>query len=894
MQKLSLQLFQRITIFALALCAGLFWVSNSQAQQDRPIEFQGVIQTLPTTGLVGDWTISGRKIRVTNTTRINQERGAPALGAIVELEGTMDSAGLITATVIEVKFRPGVGLPTTFSGAIEVLPSTPGRIGDWKIGGKTVHVTQTTKLLPANASFAIEAQVEVVGIAMNDGTIGALVITLKPVVTPNPQAKFAGIVEKLPSTLGRIGDWTVSGRIVHVTATTQIKQERGEVAVGSYVEVEGTRQNDGSINATKIEIKLNPNNLPTAVRFKGTIETLPNTTNQIGTWKVSGRAVNVESKTRIVPNVAAAKVGATVEVFGTRQGDGPVSALAIEIEDPNESNPNYVRFQGRIKTLPSAANFIGDWNVDDKTVTVAATTKLIIERGQIAVGAFVEVKGLKQNDGKIAATEIEVKAGVPTGFVEFKGVIEVLPSSKIGDWTVSKRTIHVTAQTKLNEERKAAAVGVFVEVKGNLRADGSIDAVEIETKADRGIEVFVSFVGTIKELPANNTKIGDWKINERTIHVTAQTKLDESKAKIAVGAVVEVKGTLRTDGTVDATSIEVKATTGGGTNPPNFVELMGKITALPNSDRLAGEWKVDDKVIRVSPRTAINREKGTVAVGATVKVKGVQIGTGPIEAFFIEVVTAATSAEFTAFSQLVSVNASNYTADATSDSIVAIFGNGMSRTTSAASALPLPIELGGVSVSVDGKPAGLFFVSPNQLNILVPAGLQPGKAQIAIELNDEVIALGVLTLNEVAPSLFTADASGKGIPAGVALRTKSNGQQSYEALARFEGGKAVPVVITRRSGESVFLLLFGGGIRTATDTDGNAGNGVAENVTVTIGGVNVPVTYAGRAPGFAGLDQLNIQLTATVPSGDNLPLVVKVYDGNGNLLAANTVTISVQ
>jgi uncharacterized protein (TIGR03437 family) len=894
MQKTSLQLFQRITVLVLALSAGLFWASGSLAYQDREIEFQGVIQTLPTTGLVGDWTISGRKVRVTNTTRINQERGAPALGAIVDIKGTMDSAGLITATVIEVKFRPGVGLPTTFSGAIETLPSTPGRIGDWKIGGRTVHVTQTTKLLPANANFAVDAQVEVVGVVMNDGTIGALVITLKPVVTPNPQAKFSGIVEKLPSTTGRIGDWTISGRIVHVTAATQIKQERGEVAIGSLVEVEGTRQNDGSINATKIEVKLNPSTLPAAVRFKGIIEALPGTTGQIGAWKVSGRTVNVDSRTRIVPNLAAVKKDATVEVFGTRQGDGPVNALTIEVEDPNESNPNYVRFQGRIKTLPSTANFIGDWNVDDKTVTVAAPTKLITERGQIAVGAFVEVRGLKQTDGKIAATEIEVKAGVPTGFVEFKGIIEVLPSSKIGDWTVSKRIIHVTAQTKLDEERKPAAVGVFVEVKGNLRADGSIDAVEIETKADRGIEVFVSFVGTIKELPANNTKVGDWKINERTIHVTAQTRIDESKARAVVGAVVEIKGTLRTDGSVDATSIEVKATTGGGTNPPNFVELMGKITALPNSDRLAGEWKIDDKVIRVSSRTAINREKGAVAVGATVKVKGVQIGTGPIEAFFIEVVTAATTAEFATFSQLVSVNASNYTPDATSDSIVAIFGNGMARTTSAASTLPLPIELGGVSVSVDGKPAGLFFVSPNQLNILVPAGLQPGKAQVAIELNDEVIALGVLTLNEVAPSLFTADASGKGIPAGVALRTKANGQQSYEALARFEGGKAVPVVITRRSGESVFLLLFGGGIRTAENTDGNAGNGVAENVTITIGGVNVPVTYAGRAPGFAGLDQLNIQLTADVPTGNNLPLVVKVYDGNGNLLAANTVTISVQ
>ncbi|MBI3427744.1 MAG: hypothetical protein HY011_32885 [Acidobacteria bacterium] len=899
MQRSSQPFIQRVTVLLLALCAGLHWAGGSLAQQDKTLEIQGAIQVLPSTaGFIGEWTVSGKKLNVTDKTRINQERGAPAVGAIVEAEGTQGVNGVINATLIEVKFRPGIALPIEFSGAIETLPSAPGRIGDWKVGGKTVHVTQTTKFLPTDGNFAIGAEVIIVGAQMNDGSIGALIITLKPTSGPNTQVKFSGLVEKLPSTTGRLGDWTISGRLVHVTATTQLNQEKGAAAAGALVDVEGIKLADGSINATKVEVKLNPSTLPTAVRFDGTIETLPNSTGQIGAWKVSGRMVTVDSKTKIVPNLAAVKIGAEVEVFGTRVGDGPVTALAIEVEDPTESNPNFVRFQGRIKTLPAAANLLGDWNVDDKTVTVVAATKLNQEHGQIAVGAFVEVRGLKQASGKIEAIEIEVKVGVPTGFIEFKGVIETLPAAanKVGDWTVSKRTIHVTDKTVIDQERKTVAVGVFVEVKGNLRADGSIDAVEIETKAEPGTDVFVSFIGTIKELPtatATTTKIGDWKVDARTVHVVAATKLDESKAKAIVGATVHVKGTLRADGSVDAQSIEVRAAT-GGTTPPSFVELMGKITALPNSAVLVGEWKVDDKVVRVSTHTAINREKGAVTVGATVKVKGVQTGTNPIEAFFIEVVTPAATANFTAFSQLVSVNASDYTPEATSDSIVAIFGNGMARTTAAAATLPLPIELGNVSVSVDGKPAGLFFVSPTQLNILVPAGLLPGKAQIAIELNDEVIALGVLTVNEVAPSLFTADASGKGIPAGVALRTKSNGQQSYEALARFESGKAVPVVITRRSGESVYLLLFGIGMRTAPDSDGNVGNGIAENVTVTIGGVSVPVLYTGRAPGFAGLDQLNVQLTAAVPAGNNLPLVVKVYDGNGNLLSANTVTISVQ
>lgn len=879
----------------LALCAAWLPWQGSLAQQNAPLVIQGAVTALPAgQRLLGEWTINALvKVRVTEQTSINQERGQVALGAIVEIKGTRSSEGVLTANAIEVKFKPGVGLPVRFSGAIETLPSAPNRVGDWKVAGKTIHVTLTTRLNAGNGSFAIGAEVEGEGVQMNDGSISALVITLKNSGSTNQTVKFSGIVEKLPSTTGRIGDWTVSGRLVRVTTATQLKQENGQAAVGALVEVEGTRQADGSFNATKIEVKLNPNNLPVAVRFKGTIETLPSSTGLIGEWKVSGRAVAVSDKTRILSNVAEAKVGATVEVFGLKQGDGPVNAALIEVEDPNESNPNYIRFFGKVQTLPSAANFIGEWKVDEKTVVVSATTKLTAERGQLTVNAYVEVKGLKQADGKINATEIEVKAAAPTGFIRFFGMIETLPSTKLGDWTVSKRTVHVTATTKLNEERKPAAVGAYVEVQGNLRTDGSIDAIQIEVKADPVTTRFISFIGTIKTLPTTANKVGDWNISDRTVHVTADTKLNQERAQAAVGALVEVKGTLRTDGSVDATSIEVKATT-GGTTPPSFVELMGKITALPNSDKLVGEWKVDDKVVRVSARTAINRERGPVAVGATVKVKGVQAGTSAIEAFFIEVQAATAAADFTVYSPLTSVSASNYLAESTSDAIVAAFGSGLARTTVSATAQPLPIELNGVNVSVDGHPAGLFFVSPTQINYLVPAGLQPGKAQVTVELNDEIVALGSITINEVAPSLFTADASGKGVPAGVVLRVKANGQQSYEPLAQFQNGKAQPATIVRRPGEAVYLLLFGAGLHAASNSDGNGSNGVAENVSATINGVTVPVLFAGKAPGFAGLDQLNLQLTSGVPAGTNLNLVITVNDGEGNLLTANTVLIAVQ
>jgi uncharacterized protein (TIGR03437 family) len=46
-------------------------------------------------------------------------------------------------------------------------------------------------------------------------------------------------------------------------------------------------------------------------------------------------------------------------------------------------------------------------------------------------------------------------------------------------------------------------------------------------------------------------------------------------------------------------------------------------------------------------------------------------------------------------------------------------------------------------------------------------------------------------------------------------------------------------------------------------------------VTVTVGGVEVPVQYQGWAPGFVGLHQINVVLTNEVPAGSSVPIVVR-------------------
>jgi hypothetical protein len=67
------------------------------------------------------------------------------------------------------------------------------------------------------------------------------------------ETSFQGAIESLPNG-GFIGDWRVAGRTVHVSAATEIRQEKGPVVVGAQVEVKGTTQADGSTNATRVEV----------------------------------------------------------------------------------------------------------------------------------------------------------------------------------------------------------------------------------------------------------------------------------------------------------------------------------------------------------------------------------------------------------------------------------------------------------------------------------------------------------------------------------------------------------------------------------------------------------------------------------------------------------------
>ena len=229
-------------------------------------------------------------------------------------------------------------------------------------------------------------------------------------------------------------------------------------------------------------------------------------------------------------------------------------------------------------------------------------------------------------------------------------------------------------------------------------------------------------------------------------------------------------------------------------------------------------------------------------------------GNGAQSGDFIYVTSASIQAGAT-LPNVASVSAASFAPAALApETITAAFGSGFAQNVTAATTVPLPTTLDGVQVIVRDaftieRPAPLFFVSPGQINYLVPQGLFPGTATVFVRRNGTDVAQGTITVESSAPALFAANSTGQGIAAAVVLRVR-NGQQTYEPVSRLEGSNqvAVPVDLGLES-DQVYLLLFGTGLRGFVPPSA---------VGVTLGGTNVPVLGYAGVDGYAGLDQCNV------------------------------------
>jgi uncharacterized protein (TIGR03437 family) len=203
------------------------------------------------------------------------------------------------------------------------------------------------------------------------------------------------------------------------------------------------------------------------------------------------------------------------------------------------------------------------------------------------------------------------------------------------------------------------------------------------------------------------------------------------------------------------------------------------------------------------------------------------------------------------------VNGIDYSAAIAPGMVLAVFGSNLAANEVAASDVPLPNNLDGTTVEVNGQAVPLFFVSGGQVNAQLPFGLS-GAVQVRVRNASGVSAAATVTVLPTAPRFFTKTADGQGEPivlhsADFALVTPARPGVAGEFLTLYLSGlgAVTPAVVAGQPGGD------GGKLGPV--------NRVADGVvSLSVNGKAVPVLFAGLAPGFVGLYQVNFQVPADI------------------------------
>ncbi len=238
------------------------------------------------------------------------------------------------------------------------------------------------------------------------------------------------------------------------------------------------------------------------------------------------------------------------------------------------------------------------------------------------------------------------------------------------------------------------------------------------------------------------------------------------------------------------------------------------------------------------------------------------------------------------------VNAATYGSNlaCSPNALVSIFGKDLTPGgIEGATAIPLPGQILGVSVKADGVQLPLLWVSPDQINFQCPDRTSGQRMSITVERTGQVSAPVEVTEQFATPGIFSMDSSGKGQGAILIANTDKIAMRTTVGIP---SRPAIP---------GDYISIFGTGLGpirapVAAGVRSPAGDGsrVTAPVGVTIGGMAAQVTYAGLAPGWVGLYQVNARVPSNIGFGDAVPVVIQVTDPGGQVVSSNTVTISVQ
>ncbi|HTW63611.1 MAG TPA: protease pro-enzyme activation domain-containing protein [Bryobacteraceae bacterium] len=332
-------------------------------------------------------------------------------------------------------------------------------------------------------------------------------------------------------------------------------------------------------------------------------------------------------------------------------------------------------------------------------------------------------------------------------------------------------------------------------------------------------------------------------------------------------------------GSVDAYDLVMGWNGGSVTAPPPT--STAHITLLSNLSTVAQNEVVYltatvTSTNGITPTGAVSFSIGETSLGsayltgtagsatATLAVNGLQLpaGSGTITASYNSSNTASVNVNVTASGSGSSAapaisgigNGASFKQSFAPGGILSVFGSNLAPATQSASSVPLPDSVSGVEVLVNGIVAPLYYVSASQLNVQIPyETTADSPAELSVNNNGQV-AKQSLQVAAAAPGIFTNSA-------GVLVPTAS----------------AAP-------GQEIAFYITGAGAVTPAISDGAAPPSStaladlpapAQKVTVTIGGAQAAIDFAGIPWALVGVTQINVTVPDGIAAGAQ-PVVVTV------------------
>src|SRR5262249_19362832 len=175
----------------------------------------------------------------------------------------------------------------------------------------------------------------------------------------------------------------------------------------------------------------------------------------------------------------------------------------------------------------------------------------------------------------------------------------------------------------------------------------------------------------------------------------------------------------------------------------------------------------------------------------------------------------------------------------------------------------LPTELAFRRVEVNGVESRLIYVSPGQINFVVPRDIPSGTTTVVVFATDtNTTRTGAVAIAASAPGIFSSDATGRG--PGAILNAVT-----------FAPGPFVTATAENGIDTRTRLAVYGTGFRRAQ-------NVTASVVSARTGSFDVTVLYANLAPGFSGLDQLNFIVPPELDGAGTVSFTIATEDGTSN------------